>query len=97
MTGSYLQASGPLDNKTQSQAELPMWPLAESLWVASLAGAQLGPGATHQSRWPLQVAALTQVRLVLLLEKGEGVVVKGHLYMRNITGARNICLQVFYA
>ena len=97
MTGSYLQASGPLDNKTQSQAELLMWPLAESLWVASLAGAEMGPGATHQSRWPLQVAALTQVRLVLLLEKGEGVVVKGHLYMRNITGARNICLQVFYA
>lgn len=45
VTGSYLQASGPLDSKTQSWAVAHVAAGRITL-VASLAGAEPGPGAT---------------------------------------------------
>ena len=71
VTGSYLRACGPPDNKIQSQAELPTWSLAGRLRVASRAGAGLALEKENRIGVPVGMAALIQAKSVLLPEKGE--------------------------
>lgn len=72
MTGSYLQTSGPLDNKTQVAAG--------RITLGGLpCRGRARPGSHRPEQVPLQAAALTQVKSVLLLEINEGVV-KGLLH-----------------